>query len=309
MPRALKYLGIALIVLGGFGVASFLITFMAIFPYLIANEFGDAGLIVLVFLLYILVSAAIVALGMWLRKKAIRMEEDAWRANLPDNPTESYWPEPAGSVEVTRIESAPTPAPTPTPVAAKPIQPTPRVAARPAAPSAPREPEQPPFQTPTVSTEHQRTYAIKRDQINLAQRPELVDFNVPFDHKVAATIALALEDCGYHMTRLGIGGGSDEVSHTGAVAYGGHYDNLQDFIQTAPENYRKAEEHATELYGTWFTGLNWFYIVMSCKRGGSRVTVDISNICKVTITWEFDSADGIDEEVAAVKAALCADQA
>ena len=111
------------------------------------------------------------------------------------------------------------------------------------------------------------------------------------------------------MTRLTIGGGSDEVSHTGAVAYDGYYDSLQSFIQTAPANYRKAKEDATKEYGSWFSSLNWFFVRSKFVREGSAVKVDVDNICRVTLAWEFDSADGIDEEVETVKAALCADEA
>ena len=128
---------------------------------------------------------------------------------------------------------------------------------------------------------------------------------MPYDHKVAATIALALRQCGYEMTHLWIGGGSDEVSHTGAVAYGGTYSSLDDFIANALANYNRAVEEARSEYGPWFSSLNWFYIVLTCVRGGSKVSVDIGSICNVELAWESDDWSRFEDEVRTVKQYLC----
>ena len=84
MPRTLKILGVVLVVLGGLGAGACLVLFMAVLPYLLANQFGDAAPIALGFVLLLAVAAALIYLGIWLRRKGTRMEEDAWRSNLSD---------------------------------------------------------------------------------------------------------------------------------------------------------------------------------------------------------------------------------
>ena len=83
MPRTLKILGIVLMVIGGLGAGGCLVLFMAVLPYLLVNQFGDAAPIALGFVLMLASAAAIIYLGIWLRRKGIRMEEEAWRASLP----------------------------------------------------------------------------------------------------------------------------------------------------------------------------------------------------------------------------------
>lgn len=152
---------------------------------------------------------------------------------------------------------------------------------------------------------HERSFTVKRDQIKLLRCPELDQFAVPFDHKIAAAVALALQTCGYEMDHLAIGGGSTEVSHTGAVEYGGSYSSLQSFLDEAAENYEEADRDASKRYGSWFTGLNWFWITFNCTRKGSVVQGKIDCIATVELTWKSRDWSHFDQELNAVKHYLC----
>ena len=152
---------------------------------------------------------------------------------------------------------------------------------------------------------HERRFTVKRDQIDLLRCPELDQFAVPYDHKIAAAIALALQACGYEMEHLAIGGGSTEVSHTGAVEYGGSYSSLQSFLDEAAENYEEADRNASKQYGSWYTGLNWFWIAFNCARKGSVVQGKIDCVATVELTWKSQDWSRFDQELKAVKRYLC----
>ncbi len=81
MSRTLKIIGTFVAAVGCFGVACLLILIMAAVPYLVADLYGDATMILIGLIAIGLAFAALAFLGFWLRKKGVKMAEDEWRAN------------------------------------------------------------------------------------------------------------------------------------------------------------------------------------------------------------------------------------
>lgn len=81
MSRTLKIIGTLVAAVGCFGVACLLILIMASVPYLVADLYGDATMILIGLIAIGLAFAALAFLGFWLRKKGVKMAEDEWRTN------------------------------------------------------------------------------------------------------------------------------------------------------------------------------------------------------------------------------------
>ncbi|MDO4517473.1 MAG: hypothetical protein Q4C76_10200 [Bacillota bacterium] len=113
----------------------------------------------------------------------------------------------------------------------------------------------------------------------------------PYDIRLCQAVAVFLEERGYTMTRAVIGGGSTEVSHTGAVAYRASYDSAARFLERGLPDYWAADQEAGAEYGGWFTGLNYQYIVLKFEKPGARLRVESWGA--VTIDWDFD--EGCDD--------------
>ncbi len=67
---------------------------------------------------------------------------------------------------------------------------------------------------------------------------------------------------GFRFIRADVGGGVDEVSHTGAVAYDAEYTSFESFRDNFDSDYDQADAEATEKYGQWFSHLNYEYIAV-----------------------------------------------
>lgn len=113
----------------------------------------------------------------------------------------------------------------------------------------------------------------------------------PYDIRLCQAVAVFLEERGYTMTRAVIGGGSTEVSHTGAVAYRASYGSAAQFLERGLPDYWAADQEAGAEYGGWFTGLNYQYIVLKFEKTGARLRVESWGA--VTIDWDFD--EGCDD--------------
>ena len=73
---------------------------------------------------------------------------------------------------------------------------------------------------------------------------------LPWNFQVAANLGKHMLDTGGVITGISIGGGSTEVSHTGAVAYGNFYATLESFVEKSMQDMEEAEREADMEYGS-----------------------------------------------------------
>ena len=106
---------------------------------------------------------------------------------------------------------------------------------------------------------------------------------LPWNFQVAANLGKHMLDTGGVITGISIGGGSTEVSHTGAVAYGNFYATLESFVEKSMQDMEEAEREADMEYGSWFTGLDFKYIIIKAKRNETEIKVELS--CFVSRIW------------------------
>ena len=106
---------------------------------------------------------------------------------------------------------------------------------------------------------------------------------LPWNFQVAANLGKHMLDTGGVITGISIGGGSTEVSHTGAVAYGKFYATLESFVEKSMQDMEEAEREADMEYGSWFTGLDFKYIIIKAKRNETEIKVEVS--CFVPQIW------------------------
>ena len=106
---------------------------------------------------------------------------------------------------------------------------------------------------------------------------------LPWNFQVAANLGKHMLDTGGVITGISIGGGSTEVSHTGAVAYGNFYATLESFVEKSMQDMEEAEREASMEYGSWFTGLDFKYIIIKAKRNETEIKVEVS--CFIPQIW------------------------
>ena len=106
----------------------------------------------------------------------------------------------------------------------------------------------------------------------------------PYDITIAKAVAIFLSDHGWEMKLTHIGGGSDEVRHTGAVAYGASYRTLKNLVENCESDYLRADDEAGTEYGSWFSSLNYSFIRQEFVL--DDVTVRIEYSSDITIGWE-----------------------
>ena len=106
---------------------------------------------------------------------------------------------------------------------------------------------------------------------------------LPWNFQVAANLGKHMLDTGGVITGISIGGGSTEVSHTGAVAYGNFYATLESFVKKSMQDMEEAESEAGMEYGSWFTGLDFKYIIIKAKRNETEIKAEVS--CFVSRIW------------------------
>ena len=106
---------------------------------------------------------------------------------------------------------------------------------------------------------------------------------LPWNFQVAANLGKHMLDTGGVITGISIGGGSTEVSHTGAVAYHHFYAALESFVKKSMQDMEEAEREASMEYGSWFTGLDFKYIIIKAKRNETEIKVEVS--CFVPQIW------------------------
>ena len=106
---------------------------------------------------------------------------------------------------------------------------------------------------------------------------------LPWNFQVAANLGKHMLDTGGVITGISIGGGSTEVSHTGAVAYHHFYAALESFVEKSMQDMEEAEREASMEYGSWFTGLDFKYIIIKAKRNETEIKVEVS--CFIPEIW------------------------
>lgn len=106
---------------------------------------------------------------------------------------------------------------------------------------------------------------------------------LPWNFQVAANLGKHMLDTGSVITGISIGGGSTEVSHTGAVAYRNYYTTLESFVEKCMQDMEEAESEAGMEYGSWFTGLDFKYIIIKAKRNETEIKAEVS--CFVSRIW------------------------
>ena len=106
---------------------------------------------------------------------------------------------------------------------------------------------------------------------------------LPWNFQVAANLGKHMLDTGGVITGISIGGGSTEISHTGAVAYRHFYARLESFVEKSMKDMEDAEREAGMEYGSWFTGLDFKYIIIKARRNETEIKVEVS--CFVPRIW------------------------
>lgn len=90
---------------------------------------------------------------------------------------------------------------------------------------------------------------------------------------------------GFRFIDANVGGGINEISHTGDVAYSVEYTDFEDFRDNFDADLKKAEVEAQEEYSGWGVSLNYGYIAAHLEKEGIWVSALVAERI-VTITWK-----------------------
>ncbi len=133
------------------------------------------------------------------------------------------------------------------------------------------------------------THRIMREICDL----DACSSGIPADIVVSRWLAeFICRDLDYEFELAAIGGGSTEVSHTGDVAYHGAFSTLDSFFNKAYEHYRKAEADAEAEYGSWFTGLNYSFIIIEFKKPGCSLQIRWDSCIKFIFSFDTVFTEG-----------------
>ena len=94
--------------------------------------------------------------------------------------------------------------------------------------------------------------------------------------QIAANLGKHILDTGGSIRNIFIGGGSDEVEHTGTVAYSAGYQSLEAFVQNCMKDMDDAEAEAEREYGGWFSSLDFNYIIIDARIKETDIRVEVS---------------------------------
>lgn len=78
-----------------------------------------------------------------------------------------------------------------------------------------------------------------------------------WNFQVVANLGKHILDNGGLIRSIYIGGGCDEVVHTGAVAYSKEYNSLESFVENCMKDIDEAESDARKKYGIYFSDLDY----------------------------------------------------
>ncbi len=99
---------------------------------------------------------------------------------------------------------------------------------------------------------------------------------------VAISEFLFLE--GFDFVRAVIGGGVDEISHTGDKSYSADYESFEEFRDNFDKDLAQATEEAQKAYGGWVSSLNYGFILAELEKESITFNVIISER-QVRISW------------------------
>ncbi len=99
---------------------------------------------------------------------------------------------------------------------------------------------------------------------------------LPWNFQIAANLGKHILDNGGLIRNIYIGGGSDEVAHTGAVAYSNGYSSLESFVENCMKDIDSAESGAGREYGIWFSSLDYKFINIYAKIKETDIKVEVS---------------------------------
>lgn len=94
--------------------------------------------------------------------------------------------------------------------------------------------------------------------------------------QITANLGKHILDTGGVIRGISVGGGIDEVSHTGAVAYSAGYQTLEAFVQNCMKDMDDAEAEAGREYGGWFSSLDFKYILIDAQIKQTAIKVEVS---------------------------------
>lgn len=114
--------------------------------------------------------------------------------------------------------------------------------------------------------------------------------DLQWDFQIAANFGKHIIDIGGVITKILIGGGSTEISHTGAVAYGNLYTTFESFIANSMDDLMVADSEAANEYGSWFTGLNYEYIIIFAKIKETDIKVKVANFNIIEVSIGLETA-------------------
>ncbi len=86
-----------------------------------------------------------------------------------------------------------------------------------------------------------------------------------WDFQIIANLGKHILDHGGLIRNICIGGGSDEVAHTGTVAYSNGYSSLESFVENCMKDIDDAASDAGTKYGGWFSSLDYNFIEIYAK--------------------------------------------
>ncbi len=112
-----------------------------------------------------------------------------------------------------------------------------------------------------------------------------------WDFQVAANLGKHILDNGGLIRSICIGGGSDEVAHTGTVAYSNGYSSLESFVENCMKDIDRAESDAGMEYAGWFSFLDYKYINIYAKIKETDIKIEYSNMGS-SITVSFPLGNG-----------------
>lgn len=102
-----------------------------------------------------------------------------------------------------------------------------------------------------------------------------------------------LMEKGFSFQEATVGGGYNEITHTGDAAYHAQYTDFNDFRDNFESNFKKAEKYERENSDGWITILNYGYIRVFLKKQSLSVIVTNHILYgKLYVKWTYsDDSD------------------
>lgn len=99
---------------------------------------------------------------------------------------------------------------------------------------------------------------------------------------------------GFSFQEAHVGGGVDEIYHTGAKAYEAEYIDFASFRDNYFTDKHEAEEKAENDYGQWFTGLDYHFIEVELKKQSLTIRMKVFRPRELNIQWSNGDDSDLD---------------